>query len=182
MFPSASLLTACMVAISGLASATPVAPVQCNPNFEGAGVSIIDTGVEWGVSPAVAGTVLDRTLGGFPLNATAEWHVEQTGAVPTTYIVKEIHHNDLVVDIGVDGLLTLEEIDASKPTQIWEISCNQCAHGASSTPGGEFASGCTITSAANGLCARVEPAGVNLGTGPCGSSVLQRFDFWTATA
>ncbi|KAJ7468561.1 hypothetical protein FB451DRAFT_1560290 [Mycena latifolia] len=185
MFPSTTLLTACMVAISGLAAAMPTARTpQCNPNFEGAGVSIIDTGIEWGVSPAVAGTLLDRTLGGFPLNATAEWHVEQTGASPPTYIVKEINHNDLVVDINADGLLILEEIDPSKSTQIWEIYCNECLPGASSTPGGgEFASGCRIISAANGLCARVEPAGVNLGTGECSpSGALQTFDFWTATA
>ncbi|KAJ6551188.1 hypothetical protein B0H19DRAFT_163576 [Mycena capillaripes] len=183
MFSSTSLLAACIVTISGLASAAPGLPVQCNPDFEGAGVSIIDTGVEWGVSPPVAGTVLDRTLGGFPLNATVEWHVQQTGAFPPTYYVKEIKHNDLVVEIGVSGLLTLEELDAIKSTQIWKINCNQCLPGASSTPGGgKFASGCQITSAANGLCARVEPAGVNLGTGPCEGGALQAFDFWTATA
>ncbi|KAJ7705586.1 hypothetical protein B0H17DRAFT_1038363 [Mycena rosella] len=180
---STSLLTACIIAISGLASAMPPTRPQCNPNFEGAGVSIIDTDIEWGVSPAVAGTVLDRTLGGFPPNKTAEWHVEQTGAYPPTYIVKEINHNDLVVDIGSDGLLTLEEIDSSKQTQIWEIHCDECRSGASSTPGGgEFASGCTIISAPSGSCARAEPAGVNLGTGPCEPSVLQSWDFWTATA
>ncbi|KAJ7705601.1 hypothetical protein B0H17DRAFT_1038394 [Mycena rosella] len=175
---STSLLTACMVAISGLASATPLARAPCSPNFEGAGVSIIDNDVEWGVSPAVAGTVLNRDLGGFPPNQTAEWHVEQTGAYPPTYIVKEINHNNLVVDIGADGLLTLEEIDSSKQTQIWEIHCDQCP-GASST---EFASACTIISAANGWCAQVEPAGVTLGTAPCAITSYQRWDFWTATA
>ncbi|KAF7369206.1 hypothetical protein MVEN_00248200 [Mycena venus] len=183
MFSSASLLTACILAISGLVSAAPPLPVQCNPNFEGAGVSIIDTGIEWGVSPAVAGTLLDRTLGGFPLNATAEWHVEQTGAFPPTYYVKEINHNNLVVDISADGLLVLEELNPTKETQIWSIFCNQCSPGASSTPGGgEFASSCQIVSASNGFCARVEPAGVNLGTGECENGILQSFDFWTATA
>jgi hypothetical protein len=76
--------------------------VQCNPNFEGAGVSIIDGGVEWGVSPAVAGTVLNRILGGFPLNATAEWHVEQTGAYPPTYIVKYAHSFFFLAATGID--------------------------------------------------------------------------------
>ncbi|KAJ7088687.1 hypothetical protein C8R44DRAFT_991102 [Mycena epipterygia] len=188
MFPSASLFAACITAISGLAAATPVTQVPrqtalCNPNFEGAGVSIIDVGIEWDVSPAVSGTVLNRDLGGFPLNATAEWHVEQTGAFPPTYIVKEINHNNLVVDIGADGLLTLEEIDPTKATQIWQISCTQCLSGASSTPGGgEFASGCTIASAPSGLCVRVEPAGVNIGTGECTPVTSQRWDFWTTTS
>ncbi|KAJ6498556.1 hypothetical protein C8R47DRAFT_1068828 [Mycena vitilis] len=183
MFSSTSLLAVCILAISGIADAVPSPSAQCNPNFEGAGVSIIDTGVEWGVYPPVAGTVLDRTLGRFPLNSTAEWHVQQTGSFPPTYYVKEITHNDLVVDIGVDGLLTLEKLDKSKGTQIWGVSCKKCLPGASSTPaGGKFASGCQIVSASNGLCARVEPAGVNLGTGPCEGSILQAFDFWTATA
>ncbi|KAJ7677949.1 hypothetical protein DFH06DRAFT_1291325, partial [Mycena polygramma] len=164
MFSSTSLLAVCILAISGVVYAAPPS-TQCNPNFEGAGVTIIDTGVEWGVYPAVAGTLLDRTLGRFPLDSTAEWHVQQTGSFPPTSYVKEITHSNLVVDIGVKGLLTLEELDKNKATQIWGISCKECLPGASSTPaGGEFASSCQIVSASNGLCARVEPAGVNLGT------------------
>ncbi|KAJ6482473.1 hypothetical protein C8R45DRAFT_1149812 [Mycena sanguinolenta] len=184
MLSVAAVLTT-FLAVSGLVSATPSPrqTVPCNPNFEGAGVSIIDNGVEWGIPADVAGTVLERNLGTFPLNATAEWHVEQTGAYPPTYIVKDIHNNELVVDIGTGGLLTLEEINSSVPTQIWKISCNTCKSGASSTPGGgEFASGCKIISAATGLCVRVEPAGVNIGTGECESVVAQNWDFWTATS
>ncbi|KAJ7444584.1 hypothetical protein B0H11DRAFT_2249861 [Mycena galericulata] len=186
MLASTSIFTACMVALFGVVAATPgPGPRQtlCNPDFEGAGVSIIDDDVEWGVSPAVAGTVLNRDLGTFPLNATAEWHVEQTGAYPPTYIVKEINHNDLVVDIGDEGLLTLEEIDSTKATQIWQIQCAQCLPGASSTPGGgKFASDCAIISAPSGLCVQVEPAGVTIGTAPCEPVVSQKWDFWTATA
>ncbi|KAF8217510.1 hypothetical protein K438DRAFT_1746814 [Mycena galopus ATCC 62051] len=182
---SVAVLTACIASMPGLVSSTP-APrqaTQCNPNFEGAGVSIIDNDIEWGVSPAVAGTVLNRDLGGFPLNATAEWHVEQTGAYPPTYIVKLISNNELVVGIGVNQVLTLQEIDSSIPPQIWEIYCNSCSSGASSTPGGgEFASGCKIISAASGLCAGAEPAGVTIGTFDCAPVVSQNWDFWTATA
>ena len=92
---STSLIAFCIAAVSGLASATPLAntarqTVTCNPNFEGAGVSIIAGDVEWGVSPVVAGTALSHDLGGFPPNATAEWHVQQTGAFPTTYIIKYV--------------------------------------------------------------------------------------------
>lgn len=90
---SSVMFTAYIASMLGSISATLVAhasrqTVQCNPNFEGAGVSIIDNGVEWGVPQAAAGTVLERNLGSFPLNATAEWHVQQTGAYPPTYIVK----------------------------------------------------------------------------------------------
>ncbi|KAJ7489170.1 hypothetical protein FB451DRAFT_1522580 [Mycena latifolia] len=182
MFSSTSLLATCMVAMSGLVVATP-APrqVQCNPNFEGAGVSIVDVNIDWQATPPVAGTLLTLSGDG-PVNRTAEWHVEQTGATPTTYIIKEISHNNLVVDISADGLLTLEEIDSSKPTQIWEIICGQCLPGASSTPGGgEFANACRIVSPPSGACVQLEP-GVNLGIDECKGTAIQRFAFWTATA
>ncbi|KAJ7791702.1 hypothetical protein B0H14DRAFT_3500157 [Mycena olivaceomarginata] len=94
---SAAVLTACI----------------CHPNFEGAAVSIIDGDAEWGVSPVAAGTRLVYSLGQFPLNGTAEWHVQQTGDFPPTYIVKEVNHNDLVVD-AASGELTLEKSDSSK--------------------------------------------------------------------
>ncbi|KAJ7489182.1 hypothetical protein FB451DRAFT_1553060 [Mycena latifolia] len=187
MFFYNSLLTACTVAISGLVSASPVArQAQCNPNFEGAGVSIVIGQSNIKAAPPVAGTLLAVAGGDGPVNQTAEWHVEQTGAFPPTYIIKEISHNDLVVDINPDGLLILEEINSSKPTQIWEIACNQCLPGASSTPGGgDFASGCYIISPQSGSCVHLEPAGaveVNFGVGECGNSGYQHFDFWTATA
>ncbi|KAJ7621364.1 hypothetical protein FB45DRAFT_1062361 [Roridomyces roridus] len=186
MFPTTALLTASLLA---LASATPMrrqtTTPQCNPNFEGVAVSIIDNDVSWGVSPEQAGTVLDRDLFTQPLNATAHWHVEQTGSFPATYLVKEINHNNLVVatDVLNGGLLTLEEIDSTKSTQIWSISCDVCVQGAASAPnGGKFASGCHIRSAANELCADVQPAGTTLGVEPCGQTILQTWDFWTATS
>ncbi|KAJ7176757.1 hypothetical protein C8R46DRAFT_1213337 [Mycena filopes] len=169
--------------ILGLVSGTPIArqATSCSPNFEGAGVSIIAGETEWGVSPVVAGTPLKRDLGTFPLNATAEWHVEQTGSATPNYIVKAISNNELVVDV-VGGLLTLEQIDASKQTQVWEIECKQCFPGASSTPdGGKFAAGCAIKSVASGLCAQLEMGAEFIGVSPCNPVVAQTYDFWTAT-
>jgi hypothetical protein len=86
-----SLTFLTLASILCVVSATPLATRQsatCSPNFEGAGVSIIAGETEWGVSPVVAGTPLKRDLGTFPLNATAEWHVQQTGSANPTYIVK----------------------------------------------------------------------------------------------
>ncbi|KAJ7489174.1 hypothetical protein FB451DRAFT_1223964 [Mycena latifolia] len=158
---------------------------QCNPNFEGAGVSIVIGQRDIKVAPPVAGTLLVATNNGV-VNQTAEWHVQQTGAFPTSYIIKEISHNDLVIDINPDGLLILEEIDSSKPTQIWDIVCDQCLPGASSTPGGgDFASGCSIISPQSDSCVHLGPVGaaaINFGIGECANSISQRFDFWTATA
>ncbi|KAJ7097664.1 hypothetical protein C8R44DRAFT_748374 [Mycena epipterygia] len=181
MFSLASLTLACII---GAVSATPLATRQaatCSPNFEGAGVSIIAGGTEWGVSPVVAGTPLKKDLGTFPLNATAEWHVEQTGSANPTYIVKAISNNELVVDV-VNGELTLEQIDSTKQTQIWEIQCAQCFSGASSTPGGgEFAIDCAIKSVPSGLCAQDEMGSEFIDLGECADVVAQRWDFWTAT-
>lgn len=91
MFSLATLTVACIL---GVVSTTPLATRQtatCNPNFEGAGVSIIAGDTEWGVSPVVAGTLLKKDVGTFPPNATAQWHVEQSGSAnPTTYIVKYV--------------------------------------------------------------------------------------------
>ncbi|KAJ7705574.1 hypothetical protein B0H17DRAFT_1193230 [Mycena rosella] len=185
MFSLASLTVACIL---GVAAATPFArqSAMCNPNLEGAGVSIITPGdTEWYVSPVVAGTALKKDGGGFPPNATAEWHVEQTGSAnPTTYIVKAISNNGLVADV-VNGQLTLEEIDSSKQSQLWEINCKQCFSGASSTPGGgEFAVGCLIKSVPTGLCATLEMGSEFLGLGECDNEhpvVAETFNFWTAT-
>ncbi|KAJ7220625.1 hypothetical protein GGX14DRAFT_675394 [Mycena pura] len=182
MFSLASVTLACLL---GVVSASPLAPRQgttCNPNFEGAGVSIIAGQTEWGVSPVAAGTPLKRDLGTFPLNATAEWHVEQTGAANPTYIVKAISNNQEVVDV-VNGRLTLEDISSTAKTQIWEIDCKQCVQGASSTPGGgKFAAGCAIRSAPSGLCVQLEMGSEFIALAECSGVVAQTYDFWTATS
>ncbi|KAJ7719089.1 hypothetical protein DFH07DRAFT_859626 [Mycena maculata] len=185
MLSAAAVFTACVVALSGLTSATPLArQTLCNPNFEGAGVSIIAGDVEWGYSAAVAGTPLADDLSSFPPNATAEWFVQQTGAFPTSYIIKTISNTGLVAGVDNDGTaLALEDIDSAEAGQIWDISCTQCSSGASSTPGGgEFASGCSISSAPSGLCASLEMGGSGIFVTDCGRSVYQTWSFWTATA
>ncbi|KAJ7472402.1 hypothetical protein B0H11DRAFT_2038874 [Mycena galericulata] len=182
MFSLATLTIACVL---GAVSATPMVTRQsatCSPNFEGVGVSIIAGETEWGVSPVVAGTPLKKDLGTFPLNATAEWHVEQTGSANATYIVKAITNNDLVVDV-VNGQLTLEEIDSTQQSQIFEIDCKQCISGASSTPGGgEFAIGCAIKSVPSGLCVTLEMGSEFIGVTDCTGVVAETFDFWTPTS
>ncbi|KAJ7677997.1 hypothetical protein DFH06DRAFT_1291353 [Mycena polygramma] len=179
MFSFASLTVACLLAV---ASATPLARQStCSPNFEGAGVSIVAGDTEWGVSPVVAGTALKKDVGTFPPNATAQWHVEQTGSSSATYIVKAITNNGLVVDLA-DGLLTLENINSTKQTQIWDIDCKQCTPGASSGPGAKYAAGCAIKSAPSGLCVTLEMGSEFFGLTECNPVVAQTFDFWTATS
>ncbi|KAJ6551232.1 hypothetical protein B0H19DRAFT_1156977 [Mycena capillaripes] len=179
MFSLASFTVACIL---GVVSATPIGRATCSPNFEGAGVSIVAGDTEWGVSPIVAGTPLKNDVGTFPPNATAQWHVEQTGSANPTYIVKAISNNGLVVDVA-NGLLTLEDIDSTKQTRIWEIDCKQCSSGASSTPGGgKFAAGCAIKSVPSGLCVTLEMGSEFIGLTDCNPVVAQSFDFWTATA
>ncbi|KAK7050515.1 hypothetical protein R3P38DRAFT_2865590, partial [Favolaschia claudopus] len=162
-----------------LVAATPAPRASCSPNLEGAGVSIIAGSVEWSVSSPVAGTLLGHNA---ESKATAEWHVQQTGTTPATYFVKDINNNQLVVGIGADGVLALEQIDSSKSTQTWAISCDSCSSGASSIPqGGEFATGCKIISTSSGLCAEVQHAGAHISQSQCAAAVAQSWDFWTAT-
>ncbi|KAJ7325533.1 hypothetical protein DFH08DRAFT_817202 [Mycena albidolilacea] len=182
-------------------SGTPLArqaQALYNPNFEGAGDSIILGSNEWGVSPAVAGTVLDRTPGlgsGLPLNRMAKWHVEQTGEInqrprgrhqrgqavgprrvdPTKAYVLLIL---LLLVPESEHMLTRLNIR----TQIWEINCRACLPDASTPDGGEFGTGCKIVSAVSGLCVKVEPAGVTMGMEECATTAFQSWGFWTATA
>ncbi|KAJ7865537.1 hypothetical protein B0H13DRAFT_1898467 [Mycena leptocephala] len=171
---SLASLTA-VACIIGAVSATPLArQATCSPNFEGAPVSIMSGAREWGVWPVLAGTLLESDIG-------TAWHVEQTGSANPTFIIKAITgDNSLVVDV-VNGLLTLEEIDSRKQTQNWEIECNQCNPGASSSPsGGEFAVGCAIKSIPSGLCVQLEHTTDIIGLGQCSGAPSETFDFWTA--
>lgn len=93
--PSISLLFACLVALYGLASATPLNSRQsatCKPNFEGAGVSVITGDVEWGVVTAAVGQpILHSGFGGdSPPNATANWYVPPSGSASATYVFKYV--------------------------------------------------------------------------------------------
>ncbi|KAK7052173.1 hypothetical protein R3P38DRAFT_2502159 [Favolaschia claudopus] len=176
MLSASTIVLSFGLLFANLAAATPTPRASCGPSFEGGGVSIVAGSVEWSVSSAVAGTALDHT----PKNDAAEWHVQQTGTTPPTYLVKDINNNELVVGIGADGLLTLEQIDATKPTQMWAISCDSCSSGASSAPGGKYASGCKIISASTGACAEVQHAGAHISTNQCAPVVAQNWDFGTA--
>jgi len=180
------LFSACLAAVAGMTSATPLMGRQstgCSPNFEGAGVSVIAGDVEWAVATAAAGQPILHDLGTFPPNATANWFVQQTGSAIATYIFKAINNTELAIDVASDESLILEDINASSLTQIWDITCNQCISGASSTPGGgKFASGCTIQSHPSGLCAQITHGGSGVGLSTCTGVVAQTYDFWTATA
>ncbi|KAF7368532.1 hypothetical protein MVEN_00176500 [Mycena venus] len=181
MFSLASITIACI--LGGVSGTSLARQETCSPNFEGAGVTIVtgDMEFQWAVSPVVAGTPLKKNGAPFPQNSTARWHVKQTGLADPTYIVSTISDNKLVVDV-VDKELTLEQIDSSKQTQIWEIQCKQCLSGASSTRGGGvFASGCSIKSVPSGLCATLDMGSEFLELTDCNPRGAQTFNFWTAT-
>ncbi|KAJ7212706.1 hypothetical protein GGX14DRAFT_621135 [Mycena pura] len=180
MFSLALITIAC---IFGVVSGTPSArQASCRPNFEGTGVTIVTGAVEGAVSRVVAGRPLKIDGAPFLLNSTANWQVDQTTSTKPTYILKQIGNDKLVVDV-VDGELTLAQTDSSKQAQIWEIECKQCLEGASSIPGGgKFASlGCSIKSAATGLCATLDTASGVLGLADCSPAGAQTFYFWSAT-
>ncbi|KAJ7474924.1 hypothetical protein FB451DRAFT_1366939 [Mycena latifolia] len=152
----------------------------CSPNFEGAGVSIVAGGVEWGVSSLDPNTKLKKDLYKYKPNTTADWHVQQTGESPPRYTVREINHDELAVGL-VSNELTMVKTNPSDASQLWEITCAHCLPGASSSPhGGMFAAGCSIKSAPNNLCAEVEQGGEGFFLTGCNPVIAQTYDFWTA--
>ncbi|KAJ7678000.1 hypothetical protein DFH06DRAFT_1422411 [Mycena polygramma] len=184
MFSFAALTVACIL---GVTSATPLARQStCSPDFEGAGVSIISGDDEWGYTSVAAGTDLVYNAENDPLNATAEWIVEKTGG---NYIFRAIKDTGLVVglsggDAEDNGGLALLNVDSTDSTQIWDIECTQCTPGASSAPGGRFASGCAIKSVPKDLCASRMEGSEGFGITYCnpGTHFAPLWEFWTATS
>ncbi|KAJ7785212.1 hypothetical protein DFH07DRAFT_5414 [Mycena maculata] len=89
--------------------------------------------------------------------------------------------DNLVVDAPNDDILLLAQSNSLGTTQTWGIQCQQCFP--PPPGGGEFASGCSIKMGSSGLCAQVQ-GGLTaaVGLGSCSRSILQTFDFWTATS
>ncbi|KAJ7100768.1 hypothetical protein B0H15DRAFT_460589 [Mycena belliarum] len=185
MFPSTSLLATCILALSTFVAATPSPrQPQCNPDFEGAPVTITigNRGVK--VAPPRAGQLLVATVPITPGQGSGNFVVTQTSPRASTYLINEVKFTDLVIDVTDAGLLDLEERGPS-PTQVWEITCDECRPGASTTPGGgKWGSGCSIASAQTGQCVHIQPSGnplINFGVGECADTADQSFDFWTKT-
>ncbi|KAF9254418.1 hypothetical protein L218DRAFT_1082345 [Marasmius fiardii PR-910] len=171
-----TLFTLCTVAsgVFGAALANPLAArAKCSPNFEGAGISI--TGANGFVTP-------DGRGHGSP---APYWHVQQTGQPVAGYILRDIANNNRALTRNSDNTLTMGPASDSGTdvNQIFQIQCDTCVGGASTSPAGTLiASGCNIEWASDpSLCAQVgRPPSDDLYLLACGATTGgQTFSFST---
>ncbi|KAK0481236.1 hypothetical protein IW261DRAFT_1065114 [Armillaria novae-zelandiae] len=168
LFFSALLLTA--------ATASPLtARGTCNPNFEGASLTVSDysgapiTALSWAANPAAGAPVVAGT-------SPSKFFFQQNGDADVTYTIKTVANNNFAVEL--DGkVLIMDNVDpsGSDVNQKWKVECTTCATNISQQKG-VVASGCTISSAnsdTSGLCVQENGPGSQLKLAACS----QQFDF-----
>ncbi|KAF8646246.1 hypothetical protein AX16_007315 [Volvariella volvacea WC 439] len=75
--------------INQLEARSQHAPATCHPNFEGVGVSITNSAVEWGTAPAsVPGAYINNFSHRGPMLMHPDFRPEQDGQDPSQYIIK----------------------------------------------------------------------------------------------
>ncbi|KIK58223.1 hypothetical protein GYMLUDRAFT_246259 [Collybiopsis luxurians FD-317 M1] len=145
-----SLLTSVVAAIafaSAGVSATPVARGTCAPNAQGSGVSIESvqySGLEWGdhnTTPTNGDVIVSSSFRGL---AAPDFHVQQSGQVPTSYIIRDVNNNNLAVTTEGSQLhFTPTSNSGNQANQLFDIACQSCAF--DTTPGQAAGSQCTIS-------------------------------------
>ncbi|KAF7300779.1 hypothetical protein MKEN_01303100 [Mycena kentingensis (nom. inval.)] len=163
-----TLFTLASVFAAGLVAASP-APFNpsagaCNPSWGGT-VTINAGSVEWGGSPVVAGTLLNKNGG----NA---YKMEQTGSYYPLYYLKAVENTGLAVS-EINGELGLQQWDTKAFNQEFAIVCDSCPNG---SVNGKVGSACSFRH--DGKCVAVEKGGEHLQLTECADSVLQSFDIW----
>jgi hypothetical protein len=176
-----------LIAVATLAlgaASSPLLPRQanCQPNFEGTGLSVINSQVGWSVPPSSG-------LGSIVVNADAtptvpEWYFRFSGQPSNSYVIQSLQAQQgqpLVVQVGSGNLqLANEQLSSVLPEQAWNLVCDSCNTGASSGPDGLYASGCAISSVSTGECVQTDGfTGDQLTLAGCDSTnTQQKFDFY----
>ncbi|KAF5387508.1 hypothetical protein D9757_006535 [Collybiopsis confluens] len=128
-------------------SATPLARDTCAPNAQGSGVSIVSAqfgSLEWGdhnATPAVGDVLGFSSARGL---AATDFHVQQSGQFPASFIIKDVDNNSLAVTAqGSHLAFTTASDSGDQVDQIFDISCQSCA--GDTTPGKAAGSSCTFS-------------------------------------
>jgi len=170
-------------------SASPLTQRQnglCNPNFQGLGLSVIDTAsehFEWSLGSA-QGQAGARVVSAPFTEGQAEFRFEFTGAPTNTYLIKPLANPELVVAASTQaGTLELAVPNSADPLQAWNVACASCGSPSSPNVNGAFVYNCAISPAANaGLCVQfndfsngtqADPVVLR----PCSGMTYQGFDF-----
>ncbi|KAF9030373.1 hypothetical protein BDZ89DRAFT_1064793, partial [Hymenopellis radicata] len=131
----------------------------CTPNFEGAGLRVVQSGSTLAFGPSAANALAPVISSSFRGATAVDWHFEQTGQPMVGYIIKDVINNNLAVSARVDNSILLDKASDSgnAADQIWTVECNTCSTGISGLHG-KVASQCIIRSKAlNNGCVTVGP-------------------------
>ncbi|KAF9025553.1 hypothetical protein BDZ89DRAFT_1068187 [Hymenopellis radicata] len=171
------------LSIAAFASASPLAArggSSCSPNFEGAGLRVVDSFCSLEFGPSAANALAPVISSSFRGANAVDWHFQQTGQPVVGYIIKDVGNNNLAVSARVDGSILLDKASDSgnAPDQIWTVQCDTCATGISGIHG-RVASQCIIRSSGlNGGCVAVGPDAKSPAY-VTNSGACQKFDFFT---
>ncbi|KAF9017095.1 hypothetical protein BDZ89DRAFT_1075055, partial [Hymenopellis radicata] len=169
------------LSIVAFASASPLAArgSSCSPNFEGAGLRVVDSFCSLEFGPSAANALAPVISSSFRGANAVDWHFQQTGQPVVGYIIKDVANNNLAVSARVDGSILLDKASDSgnAPDQIWTVQCDTCSTGISGIHG-KVASQCIIRLAAQGGCVAVGPDGKSPAY-VTNSGACQKFDFFT---
>ncbi|KAF9028699.1 hypothetical protein BDZ89DRAFT_1133488 [Hymenopellis radicata] len=161
-------------------SAAHVSGSGCSPNFEGAGLRVVDSFSSLEFGPSAANALAPVISSSFRGPNVVDWHFEQTGQLDGVYIIKDIDNNNLAAYALADRNIILDTVSDSDnaPDQIWTVRCDTCSTGISGIDG-KVASQCIIRSPArNGGCVAVGPNPDSLAH-VTNSRACTKFDFFT---
>ncbi|KAF9074045.1 hypothetical protein BDP27DRAFT_1317909, partial [Rhodocollybia butyracea] len=121
-------------------SGNPVRRDSCNPNAQGAPVSIRSSefGLEWTVE---SGVVFGEPFSGVE---APNWFINQSGDFPTSYLITSTDDDTMAATI-TGGEIILNPVNTAifQPNQVFDIACDVCNTDAS--PGHVLADGCVIS-------------------------------------
>ncbi|KAE9387068.1 hypothetical protein BT96DRAFT_1081507 [Gymnopus androsaceus JB14] len=160
--------------------ATPLTRLTCTPNAQGYSVSIVsvvNSVLEWGVesTPANSEVLIGESFRGL---AAPDFHVQQSGQDPDSFVIKDIDNSNLAVTAlftpsGFLGDLVFSAASESgnQTSQLFDIACQNCG----SYPGYAAGTACTIIlQADNNFCAQPgTTASASLITTICNGSTEQ---------
>ncbi|KAF5387541.1 hypothetical protein D9757_006540 [Collybiopsis confluens] len=156
-----SLFTAVFAALAlvgSSGSATPLARDTCAPNAQGAGVSIVsvqNSKREWGdhnAPPFYGDVLVSSSSRGLTV---PDFHVQQSGQFPTSYVIKDVNNNFLAVTSqGSQLIFDAASNSGNQANQLFDINCQSCAW--DTTPGKAAGSSCTVSPhGATGQCVAI---------------------------
>ncbi|KAF9023596.1 hypothetical protein BDZ89DRAFT_1041562 [Hymenopellis radicata] len=164
-----------------LASASPSAAhasgSSCSPDFEGAGLRVVDSFSTLEFGPSAANALAPVISSSFRGPNVVDWHFEQT--VVGSYIIKDVDNNNLAAYALADRNIILDTVSDSgnAPEQIWTVRCDTCSTGISGIDG-KVASQCIIRSPARNGCVAVGP-NPDSPAHVTNSRACTKFDFFT---